>query len=314
MSDHIIPRWDTNTVTFDGLERFWENPDTTIEDICKIFPSWGLESVTMGLNYLYDRFASDTAACFNIWSNEEIEQNPALADVVLFFFPHSASAHNIILCPGGGYEAVCSIAEGFPAAKHLHDLGFNVFVLKYRTYPNAEYLNPQEDLARAVQYMIKNASILDINPEQYSVCGFSAGGHLAASWGTQNMGYRKFDLPSPNSLILAYPVITMRSKAHAGSRWALLGDNPSQERIDFASVEKQISFSYPPAFIWHGTGDASVDYVGNSIALANSLSLNEVKHHVLSVKLDEHGVGVGIGTAAEGWLEKAVTFLRSVSQ
>ncbi len=46
------------------------------------------------------------------------------------------------------------------------------------------------------------------------VCGFSAGGHLAASLGVH---WRELGLPRPDGMILGYPVITAGKYAHCGS-------------------------------------------------------------------------------------------------
>lgn len=309
---YIFPIWENNAVTFMGMERFWESPDFKLGRISENFPEWNIPSVIDGINFLYRQFASGKAKCFSIWNEDEIAANPGLSEAVLFYFPVKPGAHSIIICAGGGYDAVCSIAEGFPIAENLNAMGFNVFVLNYRTYPHAEYLNPQADLARAVAFINENASALQVDPASYSVCGFSAGGHLAASWGTANMGYSKFKLPAPNVLILAYPVITMTAKTHAGSRHALLGDNADEERVNFTSVEKQVDSSYPPVFIWHCIGDGSVDFAANSKAMVDSLEQNKIRHEFMPVDLNLHGIGAGIGTPAEGWLERAVDFLKAV--
>jgi acetyl esterase/lipase len=312
IAKYILPEWEIDAVTFAGMKRFWESPDFRLGRISEIFPEWNMQALIEGINYLYDRFTGGQANCFKIWNDGQIKEDPALADVVLFYFPVIPGAHSIIICPGGGYDAVCSIAEGFPIAKSLNAAGFNVFVLNYRTYPHAEYLNPQADLARAVAFINENAPALQVDPASYSVCGFSAGGHLAASWGTANMGYTEFKLPAPTALILAYPVISMTSKTHAGSRHALLGEIANEEKVNFTSVEKQVTDSYPPTFIWHCLRDGSVDFDVNSKAMAESLERNKIRYEFLPVDSNLHGIGAGIGTPAEGWLQKAIEFIKSV--
>ena len=49
----------------------------------------------------------------------------------------------------------------------------------------------------------------NLDMENYSLWGSSAGGHLVASFGTDSMGYKKYNLPKPGAIILSYPVISM---------------------------------------------------------------------------------------------------------
>lgn len=43
---------------------------------------------------------------------------------------------------------------------------------------------PLEDLAQAYRYIEAHAQAFQVDMEDYAVCGSSAGGHLAAEWGT----------------------------------------------------------------------------------------------------------------------------------
>lgn len=58
--------------------------------------------------------------------------------------------------------------------------------------------------------------------------GFSAGGHLAASFDTESLGYAHYGLPATSTLILSYPVITMGEKTHGGSKNLLIGKKLTQ--------------------------------------------------------------------------------------
>ena len=117
-----------------------------------------------------------------------------------------------IICPGGGYRRVCSFVEGHPFAKKLNALGYHAIVVYYRVNVLARYPAPQEDLARAVREVHAKAGQWNLDMRGYSVWGSSAGGHLAASFGTKNMGYARYGLPKPGALILVYPVVTMGEK------------------------------------------------------------------------------------------------------
>lgn len=218
-----------------------------------------------------------------------------------------------IICPGGGYEMVCSFVEGRPFARRLNELGISAIVVRYRCRGEARFPNPQDDLARAVKDILGRAEELNIDAANYSVWGSSAGGHLVASFGTESMGYAKYDLPKPAALVLVYPVITMGELTHEGSRNNLLGVPASAEEVEAKSVEKQVTAAYPATFVWCGDDDKTVP-PENSAMLAEALAKCGIPHeHVVYAGVD-HGVGVGTGLACEGWLERAVAFWQSQSK
>lgn len=215
-----------------------------------------------------------------------------------------------IICPGGGYHWVCSFSEGLPYARKLNAMGYSAIVVHYRCGRKYPYPVPQDDLARAIQYVMARKERWNLDPEGYSLWGSSAGGHLAASFCTDAMGFRNYGLPKPGALILSYPVITMGNYAHLGSRNYLLGEDQSPRRIEFASVEKQLTAGYPPTFLWCGLADRDVN-PENSRLLANALSSFGIPHVFLPIEGVDHGVGIGEGLPCEGWFEKAVSFWES---
>lgn len=212
-----------------------------------------------------------------------------------------------IVCPGGAYGMVCSYVEGEPFAKALNALGIHAFVLYYHVREKALYPAPQEDLARAVHEIHMRAKEWKLNTENYSIWGSSAGGHLVASFGTENMGYAKYALPKPGALVLTYPVVTMGELSHPDTRTHLLGADPSPEAIAFASVENQITSAYPPTFLWCGDADQTVP-PENSRMLRDALANVGIPHKYVEYPGVDHGVGLGKGLACEDWLNQAVAF------
>lgn len=215
-----------------------------------------------------------------------------------------------IICPGGGYHWVASFVEGLPFAKKLNAMGYSAVVVHYRCGRKYPYPTPQQDLARAIREIMAHREQWNLDMHGYSLWGASAGGHLAASFGTDAMGWKRYGLPRPGTLILSYPVITMGEKAHPGSRNHLLGPDPGEEMVAFASIEKQVNPDYPPTFLWCGLADGTVD-PENSRLLARALEEQSVPHSFLEVPGVDHGVGIGKGLACEGWFEKAVEFWQS---
>lgn len=213
-----------------------------------------------------------------------------------------------IIVPGGGYIGVCSFVEGTPVARQLNDLGISAFILHYRTGNKGKFPNPMDDLARAVTEVLEKSEEYNVITDNYSVWGFSAGGHLAASFGTENMGYRKYGLPSPGAIILGYPVITMHKElTHKSSHDVLIGKQASETEEEFTSVEKHVDANYPPTFIWCGTDDKVVS-TENTRMMVKSLEEQGIRYETHVYDDVGHGIGIGTGTNAEEWLMKAVYF------
>lgn len=212
-----------------------------------------------------------------------------------------------VIVPGGGYGMVCSFVEGHPFAKKLNKMGYHVVVVYYRVGDEARYPAPQDDLARAVREIHAHAEEWKLDMKGYSVWGSSAGGHLAGSFGTENMGYLHYGLPKPGALILIYPVVTMGEKAHMGSRENLLGKDATPEQIEFASLEKQVTSAYPPTFVWWGDADDVVP-PDNGRMMVQALEAQNIPCGWMEYHNVGHGTGIGEGQPCEGWFEKAVAF------
>ena len=215
-----------------------------------------------------------------------------------------------VICPGGAYQVVCSYIEGTPIARRLNELGISAFIVYYRVRKKARWPHPQDDLARAVREILARAAEYGVDPEDYSVWGCSAGGHLAASFGTENMGYPRCGLPGPGAIVLSYPVISMRPElSHDVTHDNLLGKHATAAMERFASVDENVTGDYPPTYIWCGGADATVD-PENTRRMAAALAAAGVPCRCEIFPGVDHGVGPGTGTAAEGWIDHAAAFWR----
>ena len=214
-----------------------------------------------------------------------------------------------LICPGGGYGMVCSFIEGVPYAKKLNELGYSAFVLYYRCGKKAAFPAPQDDLAKTLRDILSRADELSLETENYSLWGSSAGGHLAAAFGTEKIGYSKYNLPKPGAIILSYPVITMGKLTHEGSRKNLLGEDPAEETVWLTSIEYQVTGEYPPTFLWCGDADKVVP-PENSRMLDQAFTTNGVPHRFIEYPGVDHGVGLGTDLVCEPWFDHAVAFWR----
>jgi acetyl esterase/lipase len=224
----------------------------------------------------------------------------------------------VIIAPGGGYGMLSTEREGVQYANWLSNLGVTSFVLKYRM-KEFGHPAPLQDVLRAVRLVRSRAAEFKINPARIGVMGSSAGGHLAASAGTlfdhaagQTGAALDATSARPDFLILMYPVITMDDPhAHAGSRKNLLGDNPTPELLQLASMEKQVTAATPPTLLIHTQEDQSVP-VENSILFYQALTKAKVPAEMYLFEHGSHGMGMKaeFGTASD-WPARAAEWLRN---
>ena len=213
-----------------------------------------------------------------------------------------------VIVPGGGYTLVCSFIEGVPFARALNKMGISAFIVYYRVKEKALYPGPQDDLAQGVREIFEKADEYMLDTTNYSVWGSSAGGHLAASFGTEHMGYLKYGLPKPRAIVLTYPVISMDlSLTHKDTHDNLLGKDPSAEAERLASIDQNVTSQYPPVYIWCGDADKTVP-PDNTKIMAEALNKAGIPYKCEVFPGVDHGVGPGTGTAAEGWILHAVQF------
>ncbi|MBD3242009.1 MAG: alpha/beta hydrolase fold domain-containing protein [Chitinivibrionales bacterium] len=201
----------------------------------------------------------------------------------------------VVICPGGAYVGRAP-SEGANVARRFNKEGFHAFVVYYRTAPH-RHPAPFMDATRAVRLVRDRADEWKIRPDKIALCGFSAGGHLAASVGVHFDKWRpKPAAPidtvdaRPDALILCYPVISSGELGHEGSFRNLLGDKPPTDLLNQLSLELQVSKHTPPAFLWHTADDAV--RVDNSLLFAQALKANEVPFEVHVYHQGGHGLNL----------------------
>jgi acetyl esterase/lipase len=224
----------------------------------------------------------------------------ATPGIYAFVVPKSENKGTaVLICPGGGYERLSHLYNGFNLAKWYNSIGVNAFVLIYRL-PHQQDLQqrqlaPLQDAQRAVRLIRANASKWHIKTDKIGVMGVSAGGHVASTLGTHfedvssvNDYLDTFSYRS-NFMILLSPVISMGKYAHPGSKKYFIGPDSTKQMIEKYSNELQVSVATPPTFIVHALNDSSVK-VQNSLFFYNALIDKNVN---ASIHIFPHG-GHGI--------------------
>lgn len=233
-------------------------------------------TVVSALNHMIDDASAGRTIFYEFYSQAQKKADPELARTGLFFFRGKPGAPFAIIAPGGGFQYVGSLHEGFPYAAELARSGYNAFVLKYRVGSGGR--KATADLAAALTYIFKHAGALGVDTQGYSLWGSSAGARMAAAIGTH--GAARFggaDLPKPATVVMAYT-------AHS--------DVGSVEPPTFVVVGEHDGIAPPSAMQWR------VD--------ALKRGRTKVEFHVYPSL--GHGFGLGVGTSAEGWVQEAIRF------
>lgn len=192
----------------------------------------------------------------------------------------------IIICPGGAYEWK-SPRELWPVADVFEQAGYGCIFLDYSVGTNLDLL-PEKEGAWAVKTVRENIA----RGKPVILCGFSAGAHLAASVSVHTCAG---SLSLPDAQILCYPVITTGLYAHKETIGHL---TTKKELLPYFSLEKQVTPSVPPTFLWHTANDETVR-VENSLLFLTALIQQGVVCEGHIYPFGKHGLSLASPEVAE---------------
>jgi acetyl esterase/lipase len=231
-------------------------------------------------NYIKNHAKAGNPIFFDIYTDEEKTADPAKENTGLFFFKGNPGEKFAICNAGGGFAYVGAMHDSFPLALELSKKGYNAFALIYR--PGTE--TACEDLARAISFIFENADELEVSTDSYSLWGGSAGARMAANLGSYGAAvYGSDDLPRPATVVMQYT-------GHS----------------DYTKND-------PPTFAVVGESDGIANWrtMEQRINNLKSAGIDTEFHHYPNLS---HGFGLGIGTAAEGWVDDAAAFWEKHSE
>lgn len=204
----------------------------------------------------------------------------------------------VLVCPGGAY-AMTSDREAEPIALQFLAAGIHAAVLRYTVAPDGRFPTQIFEVARAIALIRAHAEEWNCDKDRIMICGFSAGGHLCASYATLwNHGFVRETLGAeaeairPNGAILCYPVIDSGEFAHRGSFENLLDSRKDDEEfLNLLSPQKQVTADTPPMFIWHTFADDAVP-VQNALLMALALAAKNISVELHVFPNGGHGLSL----------------------
>lgn len=206
----------------------------------------------------------------------------------------------VIVLPGGGY-GMCSDREADPVALEFARMGYQAFILRYTVRATEKELiwpHPIEDYDEAFEMIVKNAEDWHIDTDRIAVCGFSAGGHLAACAATVAKH-------RPRAAILVYP--------------SILDDMCDFCAPGITRPAKHVDDKTPPCFICAARDDLLVS-VKNAMAFADALTDKGINFEMHILSYGNHGFSNGaqwvnvnsMSRGARRWMDEATRFLEEV--
>ena len=302
--------------------------DRTMEELTDFVMPWGMpfpaEDMVHAVNMIIegDRYWE----LIPLWSDNLTIETKDRNSVFLMHLNDTLEGIRpvAVICPGGGYQDLSFDLEGVRTAQALQKRGYRTFILSYRVSPN-RYPAPQLDLLLAIRYLRANAAQYQIHPDDLTIMGYSAGGHLCASTAALEGELEavldeelKIYRPEyaqlcrgisgkPDKVCLCYPVISFIEPHHEPSFQCLTGGNESLREA--LSIETRVTADYPKTFLWTCADDSLVPS-RNTECMDEALEKNGVPHKCVIYPQGEHGCSLGIGTSAEGWMDTMEEFFR----
>ncbi len=225
-------------------------------------------------NYMKEHADNGDVIFYDIYTDEEKAADPDKANTGLFFFKGEPNAKFAVCNAGGGFAYVGAMHDSFPHALELSKMGYNAFALIYR--PGWD--TACEDLARAISFIFSHAEELEVDTDDYSLWGGSAGGRMAAYLGTYGTAYFGGDvLSKPAACIIQY------------------------------TGHSEYSEDDPPTYSCVGTSDGIANWRTMQARL-EAMSALGIPTEFHAYEGLSHGFGLGTGTVAEGWINDAVSF------
>ena len=255
------------------------DPAMQLADVASLLPYHthvDAQVVVGALNRMIDDVAQGKKVFHDFYTESDKQSDPSKHHAGLFFFRGKPGAPFALIAPGGGFAYVGSVHEGFPYAVEINKQGYNAFVVKYRAGVGAD--SATEDMAHALSYIVSHAGTLGVSPRGYSLWGSSAGARMAAAIGSHGAARFGGDaLPKPATVVMAYT-------GHS--------DHSSNE---------------PPTFVVVGGSDGIAPPSSMERRVAALRALGTDVEYIKFANVG-HGFGIGKGTSADGWINRATTF------
>ncbi len=260
-------------------------------------PTWNAGAMCRGLQRLRELSKEGKAEI-----RKTDPSDPSVAAICLHAEQKSTET-TAVLFAGGGFGAVCTMAESLPAAAVLTESGMDCVIFNYPTIVPGSTTGLLPRALESVDRLLEELSI-----EDYLLCGFSAGGYLAALWSLPSVGWKLYGKRAPRALFLGYPLLSMKCLPESPMRTYMetgLFAGMEEERREHYDVLRSIDPAFLPTFLIQAEDDDTIP-IRSGREAERLLTEYQVPHVTVFPKTGGHGFGIGAEHEETGhWLEQA---------
>ena len=273
------------------------------------------EDCAAALNLAIENYNRGVQVTWQLYSREEIAEDPSLGAAQLYYFPAEQPNAKYVLSIGGNGDITTGImGEAMAAVPELHEKGYTVFVLRHRIFMDAGDDAPIQDAKAALKLINDNAEQFGVQREDYALLGFSSGGQILSLLASENEQYgcRSIGVHQPAALLLAYPVNNFFELKPVYS--AIMDTGSFDRHFYWLNISDVVTAGFPPTYYWCSKDDAilkAMNWDAQCPLLEEALTRAGVPHEGKYYDGVPHAVGTAHGTAAEGWLDDAIAFWES---
>jgi dienelactone hydrolase len=290
---------------------------------------WDPQTIVNGYNFLIDEINSGVEIWHPIYTAKQIAADPTKKNTGMWFFPGGPGKPLAIIAAGGGFQAVTSLQEAFPHAQQLHEMGYNVAILKYRVVAQP---NNGQGQTQGQGQSPPSSQNSQTSPSSQPPQSAAQKSKIAAAQ-TKTIEQDNKDTAAMMALIRKnakawhvsfknYSVWGSSAGGQLLSAWAASGPSDATSHgfpkpavvVDAYTPVRgfKVTKAFPSTFLAVGSEDTTAG-VAPVTAMAKQLKADHVPVELKVYQGVGHGFGLGTGTSAAGWLQTAVQFWKAHS-
>ncbi|CAA0080277.1 Carboxylesterase NlhH [Zhongshania aliphaticivorans] len=211
----------------------------------------------------------------------------------------------VLVVHGGGWSKRSGDMEGI--SKQLAGAGFVVFNIRYRLAPEYHHPTQMNDVSDALEWLYQHADEYQIDRENISGWGYSAGAHLILM-----AGLDRAQAPQLRSIIAGGTPADLSRWPNSPLVYKLIGKSMAEAEAEWqdASPVNHVSASSPPVFLYHGQWDKLVEPEQMEL-MNNALDKKNIPSETYTVSFAGHIMTYLFAGKAE---RRAIAFIKEQSR
>ena len=205
------------------------------------------------------------------------------------------TAKPVVVYVSGGAWIIGYKAWAAPLGDYLAKNGIIMVSIDYRNFPQGTLSDMMQDVRRGIQWTLNNISNFGGDPNNITLVGQSAGGHITTMLLLSELSIRPSDTPISDSIrryigvSAPYDIVSLAPRFNRRGLYTQMFNSIMDNDLFGSSPIQALSFlnqsaidRLPPICIFHGSGDETVPF-HQSLAFAKRLK--EIGHKQVEVEI-----------------------------